>query len=102
MLDDLPFISVEGPKKSPEIRLMALSTCGFCKKGMIYLEEVGYAYKYIFLDQIDPVRKGEAKDEFLAQFGKPLSYPTLILDGREIIIGYIREVWEEKLGAVPG
>ena len=44
-LNELPFIVKEGTRKDHDITVYALSTCGFCKKAMAFLEDKGFAYR---------------------------------------------------------
>ncbi|OHD10889.1 MAG: hypothetical protein A2Z96_04000 [Spirochaetes bacterium GWB1_48_6] len=97
MFDDLTFTQVEGTLNQPKLTLMALSTCGFCRKAQGFLEDRGWAYQFIHLDLIDPEIKIKVKEEFFSNFKKVLSYPTLIVGEKDFIVGFVRETWEEKL-----
>ena len=43
---------VEGEDRG-DVMLYALSTCGWCKKTKALLQELGVAYKYVDVDQLD-------------------------------------------------
>ena len=52
MIDTLKFEMKDGDRTSPPITVYALSTCGFCKRSMAFLEANGFAYRFIYLDKI--------------------------------------------------
>jgi len=91
---------VEGKKTSPHLVVLALSTCGFCKRAMTFLQEQGFSFEYLHLDQISPEDKAAIKEQFKSEFELNLAFPTLVIDGKEIIIGFIEVKWREKLGLI--
>ena len=97
MFDSIAFQSVGGMDASRRIQLLALSTCGFCRRGQEFLEKHGLAYEYVHLDTLDASFKVKAKEEFKAAFGVALSYPALVIDGKAHAVGYVRRFWEALL-----
>ncbi len=97
MFDYIEFETREGEKNEKEITLLGLTTCSFCRKGKDFLDQQGFSYRYLFLDKLDPDVKKQMKAEFTDTFNKRLSYPTLIIDGKEILTGFIRIAWEKEL-----
>jgi len=97
MFDQLVFRQVSG-RSDRRIRMLALSTCGFCRRGQEFLERHGLAYEYVHLDVLDAEIKAAAKAEFKERFHVPLSYPALIVDDTAHTVGYVRRQWEELLG----
>ena len=97
MFDTIPFRSVPGTDSRRQIRLLALSTCGFCRRGQDFLEAHDLAYQFVHLDTLDPEVKAGVKQEFKDRFGASLSYPALLVDDRHTI-GYVKRFWEELLG----
>lgn len=98
MFENLTFHPVPGADAKRKIQLLALSTCGFCRRGQEFLEKHGLAYEYIHLDSLDPAVKAAAKDEFKSKFGATLSYPSLVIDGERHTVGYVKRFWEDLLG----
>jgi glutaredoxin len=98
VFDKITFQAVPGNDTSRHIRLLALSTCGFCRRGQDFLESRSLAYEYAHLDTLDPEVKAEAKQEFKDRFGVTLSYPTLIVDDTGHTVGYVKRQWEDLLG----
>jgi glutaredoxin len=80
------------PKK---VTLYALSTCGWCKKTKRFLEEHAVDYQCHDMDLLP----GEEKDrlvEEVSRYNPRRSYPTVVIDGKEVVVGYD----EDRLRAV--
>ncbi|MDO5836419.1 MAG: glutaredoxin family protein [Methanobacterium sp.] len=87
---------VDGENKG-KIVLFALSTCGWCKKTRMLLEDVGAEYDYIYVDLL----QGEKRQEVIQQVEKwnpQLSFPTLVINDEETIVGYNEDRVMEILG----
>lgn len=97
-LELVPWKMVEGAKTAPRLWLFSLSTCGFCRKAMTWLSQQGYAFGYAHLDELDPGLKQRIKDAYLQGTGRALSYPTLIRDGLEPLVGFISSTWQDAFG----
>ena len=85
---------VEGTEKK-KLMLYALSTCIWCRKTKILLNDLGVSYDYVDVDLLD----GEAQDFAVLQvkkFNPSGGFPTLVIDETEAIQGFdedkIREV----------
>jgi len=98
MFDNLVFQSVPGRSQRDQIRLLALSTCGFCRRGQEFLESHGLAYEFIHLDTLEPEVKAQVKQQFKENYGESLSYPALVVNDKDHTIGYVKRRWEELLG----
>jgi len=96
-LDYLSFELVPGEKAGGRLRVVTLSTCGFCKKGLRYLEAGGYEFRYADLDQMSPERRKEIKGELKSRYGNIPIFPVLIIDESEAINGFVEEKWEKRL-----
>ncbi|MDA3957384.1 glutaredoxin [Oceanispirochaeta sp.] len=97
MFDNIEFNSIPGNRDKHRLRFMGLTTCGFCRKAKQFLDDNDFSYEYLYLDKIDPDEKKKLKIEFSEHFDKRLSYPTLIIDDKEILTGFIRIAWEQEL-----
>lgn len=82
----MKFEHVDGSEKA-EIRLFALSTCGWCKKTRELLEELGVAYDYIYVDLLHGDEREKALSE-LRKWNPSLSFPTLVIDDGDVIVGF--------------
>lgn len=89
---------VDGEKKDKKIILYALSTCGWCKKTKELLNNIGVEYSYIHVDLVEESEKDKVVGE-VKRCNPRNSYPTLVINDKECIIGYqedkIREVLEK-------
>ncbi|MBE2899860.1 glutaredoxin family protein [Methanothermobacter thermautotrophicus] len=80
------FEHVEGTERG-SVRLFALSTCGWCKKTRELLEELGVAYDYIYVDLLE----GEERENIIEELKKwnpSLSFPTLVIDDEDVVVGF--------------
>lgn len=82
----MKFEHVNGTEKS-KIRLFALSTCGWCKKTRELLEELGVAYDYVYVDLLQGNERENALRE-LRKWNPSLSFPTLVIDDEDVIVGF--------------
>ncbi len=98
MFDSIAFQKVEGKNRKHHIMLLGLSTCGFCKRGIAFLDEHGIEYEYLFVDKISPKEKKSIVDEFREKFDTRLHYPTIIVDNEHYEMGFVRPAWEKRLG----
>ncbi|HHT18164.1 MAG: glutaredoxin family protein [Euryarchaeota archaeon] len=86
---------VEGENKG-DVVLYALSTCGWCKKTRMMLEELGVEYNYVYVDLLE----GDERQEMIEQLKKwnpQLSFPTLIINNEECIVGFDEDKVKENL-----
>mgnify|MGYP004443326755 FL=1 len=84
-IDNLHFTHVAGENKG-NVKLFALSTCGWCKKTRMYLEENEVEYNYIYVD----LTEGEEREEVikdLEHYNPDISFPTLVINNK-VIVGY--------------
>ena len=87
---------VDGENKG-KVMLFALSTCGWCKKTRMLIEDLGAEYDYIYVD----LTSGDERDEAVAtleKFNPDVSFPTLIINDSDVIIGFKDDEIEAKLG----
>lgn len=77
---------VEG-KNRGKIVLFALSTCGWCKKTRILLEELGVEYEYTYVDLLEGAEREEAIEE-IKRWNPQLSFPTLVINDERCIVGF--------------
>ena len=80
-----------------KVKLYALSTCGFCKKAKQFLESVEILYECDDVDLLLGEEKERAREE-LARLNPRRSYPTLLIDEEEVVVGFDEEKLREALG----
>ncbi|MGZ4857333.1 MAG: glutaredoxin family protein [Methanobacteriaceae archaeon] len=92
----MPMQLVNGENKG-KLVLYALSTCGWCKKTRMLLEDLGVEYHYIYVDLLE----GEERKEIIEQVKKwnpQLSFPTLVVNDEKCIVGFNADEVKETLG----
>lgn len=97
MLDSDVFTVENGANSRFDLTMLALSTCGFCKRAIQFLRDGGYSFKYVYVDQIDPEIRRSLKDEVAKTFRVRIIFPTLIIDSNRVISGYAREKYQAAL-----
>lgn len=91
----MPMDHVDGDNKG-ELVLYALSTCGWCKKTRLLLEDLKVEFSYIYVDLLE----GEERNEIIEQvkkYNSNLSFPTLVIDNDKTIVGFNEEKIREAL-----
>jgi glutaredoxin-like protein NrdH len=98
MLDTLEYTSVPGSRAEHEITVYALSTCGFCKRALAFLDARGLSYRYVYLDRISLETKTEAKKALKEKFKEDIAFPFAVIDGKSHLVGFIEPDWKKTLG----
>jgi glutaredoxin-like protein NrdH len=88
---------VEGQYNNHRVTLYALSTCIWCRKTRELLEAEGVTFDYIYVDLID-VNGREAARTHIRQFSDRTSFPAIIVDDQDCIVGFKPDVIKERLG----
>lgn len=97
MLEKLDFEVVEGKKPEKRLRLLALSTCGFCKRAMAFLDSKGLEYEYIYIDKLEPEIKRQIRHYIANEYTKSILYPFLLIGESGYLPGFKEDKWEEQL-----
>ncbi|MDR0900993.1 MAG: glutaredoxin family protein [Methanobrevibacter sp.] len=78
---------IDGENKG-DVLLFALSTCQWCKKTRMLLEELNVEYDYVYVDLTSGEERQEVMTE-LEKWNKDISFPTIVINnGEDIIIGF--------------
>jgi glutaredoxin-like protein NrdH len=77
---------VEGTN-SRGLTLYTLSTCIWCRKTKALLKELDVGYEYVDLDLLEEGDKTKALEE-LKTFNPKCSFPSLVFDKSECIVGF--------------
>jgi len=86
---------VDGDNKG-KIMLYALSTCGWCKKTKEFLDKLGVAYSYIYVDLLEGDDKSETMDE-VKHWNPRCTFPTLVINDKDCIVGFKEDKIKEAL-----
>ena len=74
-------------RKSRQVMLYALSTCGWCQKTKKLLDDLGVEYDYEYVDLLDGAEKEKAMQK-VTEWNPRCSFPTLVLDNEKCVIGF--------------
>lgn len=91
----MPMEHVDGEDKG-KIVLFALSTCQWCRKTRLLLEELEVDFSYIYVDLLEGEERSEIIEE-VKKYNPQLSFPTLVLDDGDVIVGFNEEGIREAL-----
>jgi len=86
---------VDGKKKG-EVVLFALSTCIWCKKTRMFLEELKIDFRYIYVDLLTGDDKSEVINE-IKKWNPQISFPTVVINNKDTIVGFKKDELKEKL-----
>ncbi|MFA6363630.1 glutaredoxin family protein [Methanoregula sp.] len=76
--------------------LYALSTCQWCHRTKVLLEELGLAFDYDYVDLLEGNEQNKALDE-IERWNRSGSFPTLVIDNKRVIIGFREQEIREAL-----
>lgn len=94
MFEKVDFTLVEGKKSEKDLVLFSLSTCGFCRRAKAYLDSKEFQYRFIQADELGFEDKASLKQEFKERFKETLHFPTLVINKKNVLIGFIKPHWE--------
>ncbi|HCG63632.1 MAG: glutaredoxin [Spirochaetae bacterium HGW-Spirochaetae-4] len=97
-LESIPFTTVEGHQATQPLTVFALSTCGFCRRAITFLNDSGVAYRYVYMDKLDKPSQDAVRAYVKQTFHTMLSYPFLCIGEDDYLTGFIRASWEKELG----
>ncbi len=77
---------VEGANKG-NLLIYTLSTCIWCKKTKAFLDSFGIGYDFVEVDVSSDEEREAALTE-IKRFNPQCSFPTLVVNGEQCIVGY--------------
>ena len=95
-MKDMKVEHVRG-ENTGKIMLYALSTCVWCKKTKKLLDDLGVEYHFILVDHLEGNEKEETIEEIM-KWNPRCSFPTLVINDNECIVGFKEEKIKEALG----
>jgi glutaredoxin-like protein NrdH len=87
---------VNGEDKG-KVLLFALSTCGWCRKTRMLLEDLGTKYDYTYVDLTAGAEREEII-EALKEYNPDISFPTLVINDSDVIVGFEEDQIKSRLG----
>lgn len=91
----IPMEHVNGQDRG-NVRLYALSTCGWCARTKELLRSSGVAFDFVFVDLLEGARQDEAIQEVM-KYNPRGSFPTIVI-GQRTIVGFREDEIREALG----
>ena len=88
--------TVQGENEGHDLLLFALSTCGWCRKARNFLEENKLTYRYVYVDLLEGDAQKEVFEEVKRRNPRK-TFPTLVVDGEEVIAGFNEDKYREVL-----
>ncbi len=98
MYEDITFIEEDGKNAINELTVFALSTCGFCRRGINFLKENEMKFRYVYIDKIEFEKKSKLKKDLQEKFNKRVAFPFLVCNDEKAIVGFVKSDWEEICG----
>ena len=89
--------SVSGSRNERSVTFYGLSTCVWCKRTRKLLEENDVAFDFIYVDLLRGKEQQEAI-EHVRQWNRAGSFPTVVVNDQECVIGYKPDAIKEALG----
>ena len=87
---------VDGTNNKNYVFLYALSTCPWCKKVKLLLNEMKVQYDYLDVDLVAGQEREKALEE-LARYNEKGGFPVLVINKEKVIAGYKPEAIKEIL-----
>jgi glutaredoxin-like protein NrdH len=88
---------VVGVHHEHAVLLYALSTCIWCKKTRQLLEDEGITFDFVYVDLVEAEERREIR-EYIRNLSSSTSFPAIIIDQKDCIIGYKPEEIKRRLG----
>lgn len=88
---------VPGSKNKHRVMLYALSTCIWCRKTKRLLEKMEVAYDFLDVDLLSGDEETAAMEE-VEKYNPQCTFPTMVIDGREVIAGFREAEIRKALG----
>lgn len=85
---------IKGDNKG-KVVLYALSTCQWCRKTKELLKELNIDYYYVDVDTIEGEEREILLDD-LEKYNPEKSFPTIVIDDSDFIIGFNEDKIKEK------
>jgi glutaredoxin len=97
MIENLEYTNEKGTIEKNDIAVYALSTCGFCRRGLQFLRENSITFKYVYVDKLEPEVKNKVKDELVEKYKERVVFPFLVLNNQKVLLGFVEDEWKASL-----
>ncbi len=79
-----------------KVHVFALTTCSHCRNTKEYLNDCGVEYTHLDVDKTTGDERKAALEE-IKKYNPDLSFPTVVIDGEKVIVGFKKAELEEAL-----
>jgi glutaredoxin len=94
-LESIRFIHREGTDSGLDPIVFGLTTCGFCREALKFLDTHGIAHSYVYVNELSVQQRRKIKDFVSSRFETIITFPFLIYGQQEKwISGFLRIEWE--------
>ena len=80
-----------------KVRFFALSTCGWCKKTKRFLDAHNVNYEIDYVDLLSGAERARVMAE-MERWNPRRTFPTVVVDDREVVVGFKEDRLREVLG----
>ncbi|HNT67695.1 MAG TPA: glutaredoxin family protein [Syntrophorhabdaceae bacterium] len=87
---------VDGDRKA-NLMLYTLSTCIWCKRTKLFLQQQGIGYDYIDVDSLEGDEKEKTLEE-IRRWNPRCSFPSLVVNGERCVVGFDEDKIREAVG----
>jgi glutaredoxin-like protein NrdH len=95
MFDYLEYTHEEGTVRDRNVTVYALSTCGFCRRGLQFLRDHSIDFSFVYVDDLPIEVKTKVKKELHSQYKKDVSFPFVVIDDKDTLVGFIEPDWKQ-------
>ena len=89
-------VKVGGENNRHGVFMYAISTCAWCKRAKKFLEDNKIEHEYVDIDLCSREDREKIRSDILRRGGR-LSYPTIIVDDKIMITGFLEHEIRETL-----
>ena len=89
--------SIHGPHDTHQTIFYGLSTCQWCKKTRKFLEDQNVSFDFVYVDKLTGQERAHAIEQVRC-WNSAVSFPTVVIDNDQCVVGYKPEKLKEALG----
>ena len=89
--------NVAGAHQEHQVKFYGLSTCIWCRKTRQFLEDENVAFDFVYVDLLEGDEREAVKDE-IREWNPRVSFPTIVIDGAQCVIGFKTDELKQVLG----